>query len=139
LIYNELTYEDELKKLNEVLGKQFSEDFINKMKARVFFGFYRYGESKQYKKDSPYNIMDTILKRLEKYRETGNQEHLVDAVNFIMIEYMHPQHPNAHFESIEEEDVSKRLGVVRSKEDAEVIVKLDNELKSDLKGNKINV
>jgi hypothetical protein len=101
---------------------QFSEEFIRKMMARIVFGFYRYGQSKQYAENSSYNIIETIKKRLQAYVETGNKEHLVDAANFIMIEYMYPQHKNVHFESVEEEDSNKRLGVVRN---IETILKLE--------------
>lgn len=119
--------------MKQILSVQFSEEFVRKMKARVFFGYFRYGESKRYKTEKKYNIKDTIQKRLDKYWETGNSEHLVDTANFLMIEYMHPQHPNAHFESIEEEDESKRLGVVRNIKDAEALIRADNENERGLK------
>lgn len=117
-------YESQLTLMKQILEYQFSEDFVRKMKARVFVGFHRYGQSKQYAIENKYDILETIKKRLEKYRETGNQEHLVDAANFIMIEYMYPQHPNAHFESVEEEDPNKRVGLVKA---AETLLRLDDE------------
>jgi hypothetical protein len=39
----------------------------------------------------------SLKKRLKKYEETGNTEWLVDIANFAMIEYMYPQHEQAHF------------------------------------------
>lgn len=110
-------WDEQLEYLNRVLEIQFSEDFIRKMKARCFVGYHRYGPNTQYgQKQSSYNILETIRKRLAAYEETGNQEHLVDAANFIMIEYKAPQHPNAHFDCVEEEDNSKRLGIVKGTE-----------------------
>lgn len=103
---------------------QWSEDFVRKMMARMFFGYYRYGPTKQYAETNKYDIMATIAKRLQAYKETGNKEHLVDAANFILIEYMYPQYPDAHFESVEEEDEEKRLGVVKT---VETLLRLDEE------------
>lgn len=121
-----MDFDAQVRLMNEVLSVQFSEDFIQKMKARVFVGFYRYGQSKQYAETNKYDIIETIKARLRLYQDTGNKEHLVDAANFIMIEYMYPQHPNAHFESVEEEDPTKRAGVVRS---AETLLRYDAEMK----------
>jgi len=122
-------YEDQLELMNRVLSAQISEDFIRKMKARMFVGYFRYGESTQYKKDHSYKIVDTIQKRIAAYEETGNLEHLIDAANFCMIEYKAPQHPDAHFETVEEEDHTKRLGIVR---DAETLLRYEDETKRGL-------
>jgi hypothetical protein len=36
------------------------------------------------------------------YKDTGNTEFLCDIANFAMIEYMQPQHPNAHYEVLDD-------------------------------------
>lgn len=51
----------------------------------------------------------SLKERLKLYEKTGNLEHLIDVGNFAMIEYMHPRHPNAHFEA---QDSDKSPGVV---------------------------
>lgn len=43
------------------------------------------------------NTMRGMYERLKKYEETGNTEWLVDAANFLMLEWKCPQHPEAHF------------------------------------------
>jgi hypothetical protein len=127
-----MSFEDQITYLNRVLEIQFSEDFIRKKKARVFVGYHRYGPNTQYaQKKLEYKILDTVRKRLDEYERTGNQEHLVDAANYLMIEYKAPQHPNAHFESIEEEDASKRLGIVR---ETETLLRLDDENHKKING-----
>lgn len=119
-------FDSQIKLMNEILSVQFSEDFVRKMKARVFVGFHRYGQSKQYAETNQYDIIETIKARLKLYQDTGNQEHLVDAANFIMIEYMYPQHPNAHFESVAEEDPNRRAGVVAK---TETLLRYNDEIK----------
>ena len=41
--------------------------------------------------------LPSLEKRLQLYRETGNTEYLLDAINFAMIEFMCPRHPKAHY------------------------------------------
>jgi hypothetical protein len=43
--------------------------------------------------------MGSLGIRLRKFMLTGNGEWLMDSSNFIMIEFDHPAHPEAHFES----------------------------------------
>lgn len=107
---------------------QWDEEFIAKMQARMFVGFFRYGDTKRYAESGRYDIIKTIEKYLGLYKEDGNMEHLVNMANYMMIEFMYPQHPNAHFKSIEEEDVVKRIGVV------ETLIRVDNEEEKGLRG-----
>lgn len=46
----------------------------------------------------------SAIKRLIKYQETGNQEHLVDAANLCGIEFEYGNHPRAHFDAIDRKD-----------------------------------
>lgn len=66
---------------------EFSEQFVQGMADRMAVSYYKYGP-----------VMDAIgkideiaslEKRLQKYKETGNTEWLIDVANFAMIEYMH--------------------------------------------------
>jgi hypothetical protein len=41
--------------------------------------------------------------------EPGNAEYLVDAANFLMIEFMHPAHPNAHYAATDKEGSPGRV------------------------------
>lgn len=76
---------------------EFSEKFVQYMKNRMAVSFHKYGPVAD---AYPHKVsaLDSLRKRLDKYRETGNTEWLVDAANFLMIEFMHPSHPDAHFE-----------------------------------------
>lgn len=49
------------------------------------------------------DAMDFLGPCIEAYQKTGNKEHLVDAANFLMIEFMYPSHPNAHWEATDAE------------------------------------
>lgn len=94
--------------LDQILAKDFSEDFVQKMRNRILMSHYKYG----WMKDTYPDLADAIAcleERLALFKKTGNLEHLVDVANFAMIEYLYPRHSNAHFEGT---DSDKSPGLV---------------------------
>jgi hypothetical protein len=85
--------------IKKILETEFSNDFIDKMKNRMIISYFKYGKVKDNYGKIHVNAVENLKKRLEKYEETGNTEWLVDAANFAMIEFMYPQHENAHFKA----------------------------------------
>ena len=80
----------------EILKRDFSEEFIQGMKNRIVVSHHKYG----WASDSYPEILQaykSIETRLNMYLETGNIEWLMDVANFAMLEYEYPSHPNAHF------------------------------------------
>ena len=54
----------------------------------------------------------------KKYNSTGNTEYLVDASNYLMFEFMYPQHPKAHFKATDSKDSAGIVGIsVKEMED----------------------
>lgn len=92
----------------DILKRDFSEDFVQKMRNRIVMSHYKYGwMSETYPEIG--DAIASLEERLELYKKTGNLEHLIDVGNFAMIEYMRPRHKNAHFEA---EDSEKSPGIV---------------------------
>lgn len=92
-----------------ILKRDFSEDFIQKMKNRIVVSHYKYG----WMSDTYPELADAIAcleERLELFKKTGNTEYLVDVANFAMIEYMHPRHPNAHFKGTDSDQSPGLVG-----------------------------
>jgi hypothetical protein len=56
-----------------------------------------------------FDAVGCLRLQLEKYAETGNTEHLINAANYAMIEFMHPRHPRAYFKA---EDSAASIGRV---------------------------
>jgi len=84
--------------LNKILETEYSTDFDKKRQNAMCMSYFKYGPvSDNYKKFGCINAIGSLEKRLEKYKETGNTEFLADIANFAMIEFMHPQHPQAHY------------------------------------------
>lgn len=84
--------------LNEILSTEYSEKFDEIRKNMMVVSYYKYGAVKDnYKIYKTIDAIKSLKKRLDKYKETGNTEFLADIANFAMIEYMYPQHPDAHY------------------------------------------
>ena len=75
---------------------EFSQDFIEKMHARMATSYHKYGLVRE-AYPTKISAIESLRQRLQRYEETGNTEWLIDAANFAMIEYMLPSHKNAHF------------------------------------------
>lgn len=96
--------------IEEILATEVSEDFIRGMRDRMVMSFHKYGavaDAYPVKIDA----IASALKRIQVYRfgdpeqgiEKGNTEYLMDAANFMMIEFMRPAHPDAHFKSTDDD------------------------------------
>lgn len=92
---NVLPSYDELKKT------EWSPEFEKLMRNRLIMGAYRYGRIHESNKPN-YDRTSSIEKRLNKYRETGNVEFLVDIANLCLLEFEVGNHPNKHFQSIDD-------------------------------------
>lgn len=79
------------KDIEKILETEYSNEFDEIRKSMMVVSFYKYGPMKE--NHSTYKCMsavENIIKRLEKYKETGNTEFLCDVANFAMIEFMYP-------------------------------------------------
>lgn len=78
----------------DVLKRDFSEAFVNKMKNAIWMSHFKYGfASKTYPELA--QAYKCIRERLELYEKTHNTEYLVDVANFAMLEFMFPAFPDA--------------------------------------------
>ena len=90
----------------EALKKsEWSPEFEKLMRNRLLMGSIRYGKMGHgsIPKGKPkYGRINSIRKRLGLYEETGNAEYLVDIANFALLLFEERQHPNFHFNSIDD-------------------------------------
>lgn len=63
---------------------------------RLMIGHLRYGAC-GVSRDASYDVVASMIHRLEEYRATGNLEHLVDVANLAEIEFIWPRHAQAHW------------------------------------------
>ena len=80
----------------EILNRDFSTEFIEKMKNAIEMSHYKYGwMSNTYPELA--QAVKCIQERLELYLKTHNTEYLVDVANFAMIEYKFPSFDDAQY------------------------------------------
>lgn len=48
---------------------------------------------------------------VDKYIEMGNTEFLCDAANYLMFEFMYPQHEKAHFRATDSSESADIVGI----------------------------
>jgi len=78
---------------------EWSPDFEQLMRNRLIIGALRYGKIGSASKPQ-YDRISEIIQRAKQYRETGNDELLVDIANMALLEYVEGVHPQKHFCSI---------------------------------------
>lgn len=76
--------------MNNILKTEYSIEFDSKRKNAMLTSFFKYGALKENyaRVDCPINATENIDVRLQKWKETGNKDYLVDVANFAMIAYM---------------------------------------------------
>ena len=74
------------------------------MRNRLIMGYLRYGPMRDGAAWDVQRIIDRIQLALDGYAETGNGEHLVDAANVCLVEFVRQSHPNYHFEAHDRDD-----------------------------------
>lgn len=82
-----------------VLESEYSEQADRLRKNRVEQSFYKYGPARINFGDKLVNALNTHDMCIEKYKKTGNTECLLDAMNYLMFEYMFPQIDGAYFKA----------------------------------------
>ena len=82
---------------------EFDKLFLQGMLDRVAQAFFKYGAMAEAYPDRV-DAIASLEKRLLNYKKDGNGEWLVDAGNFLMIEFKHPRHPKAHYRPTSSEE-----------------------------------
>lgn len=86
----------------EALRKsEWSDRLEELMRNRLVLGAMRYGKIHQPGKKK-YDRTSNIIERIKAYSKTGNLELLVDAANLCLLEFEESNHPNKHFEAVDD-------------------------------------
>ena len=93
--------EPKITTFEELEKTEWSVEFETYMRNRLIMGAMRYGRLGAVNKPK-YDCVSSMIKRLNKYKETGNKEFLIDVANICLVEFVECNHPNMHFESIDD-------------------------------------
>ncbi len=93
---------------NGVPKSEFSPEFVQGMADRMSVSYFKYGlVADAY--PARVDAIASLEKRLQKYKDTGNLEWLMDVANFAMIEFMRPKHPDAHYRPTDSKESPGRV------------------------------
>jgi len=76
---------------------EYSARFLQGMLDRMAVSYFKYGAVVDAYPDKV-DALGCARERLARYAQTGNAEELVEASNYLMIEFMAPAHPEAHYD-----------------------------------------
>lgn len=79
-----------------ILKRDFSEEFVTKMKNAIETSHYKYGWASQTYPELA-QAVKCVQERLDMYNKTHNKEYLVDIANFAMLEYLYPTYSDAKY------------------------------------------
>lgn len=80
----------------EIMKRDFSEEFVIKMKNSIEMSHHKYGWMSQTYPELA-QAVKCIQERLDLYNKTHNKDYLIDIANFAMIEYMYPSYEDAKY------------------------------------------
>lgn len=106
--------------ISDILKTEYSERFDDIRKRAMATSYYKYGPARANYVNGNINAIESMQKCVEKYRETGNTEYLCDAANYLMLEFMYPQHKKAHFTSTTKEKESAGIVGISVREMEEI-------------------
>jgi hypothetical protein len=86
---------------DELKETEWSKEFETYMRNRLIMGAMRYGKIGA-KNKPKYDRVASMIKRLNNFTTTGNKEFLIDVANLCLLEFVECNHPNQHFNSIDD-------------------------------------
>lgn len=97
--------------MSDYMKNEYSERFDELRKNRVEVSYHKYGPVKKNFSTGNVQAIPTMQLCVDKYNETGNTEYLLDAANYLMFEFMYPQHKKAHFKATDSKDSAGIVGI----------------------------
>jgi hypothetical protein len=92
------------------MSREYSDKVDQMRKNRVEVSFYKYGPAAINFGDHLVNAKNSAIMCIEKYDKTKNTEYLLDAMNYLMFEFMYPQYPDAYFKATDSNESAGKDG-----------------------------
>ena len=96
--------------MNDVLKREYSEEFDKLRKNRVSVSYYKYGSAKDNFGAGRVDAIGSLKLCLDKFEKTGNTEYLLDVANYAMFRYMYPM-PKEFFKTTDSSESAGTVGV----------------------------
>ena len=76
--------------MNDILDREYSDEFDKLRKNRVRTSFYKYGPARENFGGGRVDALKTAEICIEAFKKDRNTEHLIDAANYLMFRFMYP-------------------------------------------------
>lgn len=93
--------------LRDLMMTEWNEEFEELARNRLVMGALRYGLFRDPEK-AAYDYLGAIEDKVKFYRETGNDELLVDIQNYAMLEFTLGRHPQKHFAATDDQGHARK-------------------------------
>ena len=94
--------------MRQLMESEWSPAFERHMRARLVMGALRYGTLEHKRRSGhKWDLLGAVSRKLERYKQTGNTELLVDAANYLLLEFEVGKHPGKHFSATDDKDHCK--------------------------------
>lgn len=90
---------------------EYSHEVDKMRRDRVETSFYKYGSAKNNFGKGFVDALGSHDRCIEKYKETKNKEYLLDAMNYLMLEFMYPEYKDAFFKATSSEESAGIVGI----------------------------
>ena len=93
--------------IEKLMDTEWSGTFETLMRKNLVMGAFRHDTlSNNLKTGKRHKNIESAIARLKRYLKTGNQEHLVDAANLCLIEFVIPgSHKDPYYHGIDEHNI----------------------------------
>lgn len=76
--------------MNDILDREYSDEFDKLRKNRVRTSFYKYGPARENFGGGRVDALKTAEMCIEAFKKDHNTERLIDAANYLMFRFMYP-------------------------------------------------
>lgn len=95
--------------MNDILKREYSEQFDKERKYRVEVSYHKYGPARKNFGGGRVDAIKTAELCLEAFKKDGNTEHLIDAANYLMFRFMYP-YPGESFRPTDSKESVGTIG-----------------------------
>ena len=100
-----------MSEIEKILKTEYSEKFDEIRKNSMVQSYFKYGPARKNYANGNCNALASMENCIKKYKDTGNTEYLTDAANYLMLEFMYPQHEKAHYKRTSSDDSAGLVGL----------------------------
>lgn len=91
------------------IDNEYSTEFDKLRKSRVEVSFYKYGAARDNFGSGRVDAIGSLELCLDKFKNTGNTEYLLDVANYAMFRYMFPL-PGEYFKATDSSESAGTVG-----------------------------